>query len=109
MGQNLERLQAVAAVPRLKACNRREGRKAEGPSHPSVELGTGKHCADGAEMYIETCTSACFVGKSQVETGFAAGLDWDGAKRASACFSQVAFLVSPGPFFLKKGSGSSLS
>ena len=34
----------------------------------------------------------------RAEIGFAGGLDWDGAKRASARFSQVAFfLVSPGP------------
>ena len=40
--------------------------------------------------------------RRRAETGFAAGLDWDGAKWASARFSQVAFCVSPGPFFLKK-------
>ena len=40
--------------------------------------------------------------RRRAETGFAAGLDWDGAKRASARFSQVAFLVSPGLFFLKR-------
>ena len=43
-----------------------------------------------------------FLTSTRAETGFAAGLDWDGAKRASARFSQVAFFVSPGPFFLKR-------
>ena len=37
--------------------------------------------------------------RRRAETGFAAGLDWDGVKQASARFSQVAFLVSSGPFF----------
>ena len=36
---------------------------------------------------------------NRTETGFAAGQNWDGAKRASVCFSQVAFLVSPGRSF----------
>ena len=41
--------------------------------------------------------------RRRAETGFAAGPNWDGAKkRASARFSQVAFCVSPGPFFLKR-------
>ena len=40
--------------------------------------------------------------RRRAETGFAAGLDWDGAKRASARFSQVAFCVSPRPFLFKK-------
>ena len=40
--------------------------------------------------------------RRRAETGFAAGLNWDGVKRASARFSQVAFCVSPGPFFLKR-------
>ena len=40
--------------------------------------------------------------RRRAETGFAAGLDWDGVKRASARLSQVAFCVSPGPFFFKR-------
>ena len=38
--------------------------------------------------------------RRRAETGFAAGLDWDRAKRASARFSQVAFFwLVPGRSF----------
>ena len=40
--------------------------------------------------------------RRRAETGFTAGLNWDRVNQASARFSQVAFCVSPGPFFLKR-------
>ena len=75
---------------------------------PGARRGKSGVCASSRQFLLQEDVSSGLSARRldprrrRAETGFAAGLNWDGVKRASARFSQVAFLVSPGPFFLKR-------
>ena len=87
-----------------------QGGAVERPT-PGARRGKSGVCASSRQFLLQEDVSSGLSARRldprrrRAETGFAAGLNWDGVKRASARFSQVAFCVSPGPFFLKE-SGS---
>ena len=85
-----------------------QGGAVERPT-PGARRGKSGVCASSRQFLLQEDVSSGLSARRldprrrRAETGFAAGLNWDGVKRASArVLSKSRFCVSPGPFFLKR-------